>query len=355
VGTKRGAMKPKPGAMPSPWLAVAAGVDSRARARQLRLSWERLLVGHELNSQSASDAAADVRQPIVDSWRRSLDSGLDPVGWLAPIEADPSEIRERWVDHPLGSLTRVLRDQLETMAEDSQSLIVVSDATGLLLYVGGSEWLKERAAADMNFLEGARWNEAAAGTNAIGTALAADHALQVFASEHFNQREHRWTCSAAPVHDPLSGRVVGIVDLTGPWKTVHPASLPLVTGAARTMEQCLVDARRDHDARLRRRYADLATRATDLLVSPDGYYSLASGSRRSRSHSRSPKAVASSACATAQSPPRSRSATARRTSFAVSAGAASEPRSKLLTAPRDVRGSYQGDTPCGMRAILDSL
>jgi len=212
-----------------------------------------------------------VRQPIVESWRRSLDSGLDPVGWLAPIEADPSEIQERWLDHPLGSLTRVLRDRLETMAEDLQSLIVVSDATGLLLYVGGSQRLKERAAADMNFLEGARWNEAAAGTNAIGTALAADHALQVFASEHFNQREHRWTCSAAPVHDPLSGRVVGIVDLTGPWKTVHPASLPLVTGAARTMEQCLVDARRDHDARLRQRYGDLATRTTDLLVSGDGY------------------------------------------------------------------------------------
>jgi len=212
-----------------------------------------------------------VRQPIVESWRRSLDSGLDPVGWLAPIEADPSEIQERWLDHPLGSLTRVLRDRLETMAEDLQSLIVVSDATGLLLYVGGSQWLKERAAADMNFLEGARWNEAAAGTNAIGTALAADHALQVFASEHFNQREHRWTCSAAPVHDPLSGRVVGIVDLTGPWKTVHPASLPLVAGAARTMEQCLVDARRDHDARLRQRYGDLATRTTDLLVSGDGY------------------------------------------------------------------------------------
>lgn len=211
-----------------------------------------------------------MRQPIVDSWRRSLDSGLDPVGWLAPIESDPSEIRERWLDHPLGSFTWVLRHQLETVAEDLQSLIVVSDATGLLLYVHGSDWLKERAAADMNFLEGARWNEAAAGTNAIGTALAADHALQVFASEHFNQREHRWTCSAAPVHDPLSGRIVGIVDLTGPLKTVHPASLPLVTGAARTIEQSLVDDQREHDARLRRRYGDLATRTTDLLVSGDG-------------------------------------------------------------------------------------
>jgi transcriptional regulator of acetoin/glycerol metabolism len=221
--------------MPSQWLAFPAGVDSRAHARQLRQSWERLLAERGLQSESHAQVAGALRQPIVDSWRRSLDTGLDPTGWLAPIEADPTEIKERWWEHPLGSLARVLSDELEAIAEDLQSLIVVSDATGLLLHLHGSDWLKERAAADMNFLEGASWSEAAAGTNAIGTALAEDHALQVFSFEHFNPREHGWTCSAAPVHDPMSGRVVGIVDLTGPWQTVHPASLPLVTGAARTM------------------------------------------------------------------------------------------------------------------------
>jgi transcriptional regulator of acetoin/glycerol metabolism len=256
--------------MPSQWLAVPAGVDSRARARQLRQSWERLLAGRDLKSESGPELTGGLRQPIVESWRRSLDTGLDPAGWSAPIEADPSEIRERWVEHPLGALAHVLAEQLYTMAEDSQSLIVVSDASGLLLHVHGADWLKERAADDMNFLEGARWSEAAAGTNAIGTALAANHALQVFGFEHFNQREHGWTCSAAPVHDPVTGQLLGIVDLTGPWKTVHPLGLALATAAAKTMEEGLADARRDHDARLLRRYGDLATRSTDFVVSPDG-------------------------------------------------------------------------------------
>ncbi len=44
-----------------------------------------------------------------------------------------------------------------------------------------------------------------------------------------------------------------------------------MTTAARTIEQCLVDARRDRDARLRRRYSDFMTRSTDLLVDRDGY------------------------------------------------------------------------------------
>src|SRR4029077_20123345 len=134
----------------------------------------------------------------------------------------------------------------------------------------GDDSLKERA-AEMNLVEGARYSEAADGTNGIGTALAAARAFQVFAFEHFNERHHQWVCSGAPVHDPVSGRVVGLVDLSSLWKIAHPRSLELVTATARTMEQRLVEVRRDQDARLRRRYGDLMTRSTDLLVGRDGY------------------------------------------------------------------------------------
>ncbi len=256
--------------MHSQWLAFTPGVDPRERARQLRQSWERLLAGRELKAEPTPGPAAEMRGAIVDSWKRSLDTGLDPVDLLAPLEADPPEMRERWAEHPLGSLAHVLHDQLKNIARDSQSLIVVGDASGLLLHIEGPDTLRERA-AEMNFVEGAQYSEAAAGTNGIGTTLAADHALQVFASEHFNQRHHGWTCSGAPVHDPVSRRVLGVIDLSTPWETVHPLSLELATTAARALEQCLADARRLNDARLRRRYADLATRATDLVVSPDGY------------------------------------------------------------------------------------
>jgi signal transduction histidine kinase len=257
-------------AMPSRWLAVDAGVDRRTRARELRRSWERLLAEGELEPEGPTDVAAGLRQTIVESWLRSLDSELDPIDLLAPLEADQSEIRDRWLEHPLGSLEHVLAERLRSIADDSQSLIVVSDASGLLLDIQGAEWLKERA-AEMNFVEGARYSEDMAGTNGIGTVLAADHALQVFASEHFNERHHGWSCSGAPIHDPVSGRLVGVIDMSSRWEQVHPQRLTLVTAAASALERCLLDARREQDARLRRRYGDLRTRSTDLLVSPDGY------------------------------------------------------------------------------------
>jgi signal transduction histidine kinase len=256
--------------MPSQWQAVGAETDPLRRARQLQRSWERLVADGALAPEQPPEATAGLRPTIVESWRRSLATGLDPTDLLAPIEADEEEMLERWFDHPLGSLTHVLTHQLRKVAEESRSMVVVTDESGLVLHRLGEEWLKERA-AEMNLVEGARYSEAADGTNGIGTALAADRPFQVFAFEHFNERHHRWICSGAPVHDPLSGRTIGLVDLSSLWKNANPRSLELVTTAARTIERHLADARRDSDSRLRRRYGDFMRRSTDLLVDRDGY------------------------------------------------------------------------------------
>jgi signal transduction histidine kinase len=256
--------------MPSNWLAVGPETDPLSRARELQRSWERLLADGALGLELPPGATAGLRPTIVESWRRSLATGLDPTDMLAPIEADESEVLERWFEHPLGSLTQDLMEQLRKVAEESRSMVVVADASGLILHRVGDESLKERG-AEMNLVEGARYSEAADGTNGIGTALAADRAFQVFAYEHFNERHHQWVCSGAPVHDPVTGRVVALVDLSSLWHTAHPRSLELVSTAARSMERRLLEVRRHQDARVRRRYSDLMTRSTDLLVNRDGY------------------------------------------------------------------------------------
>src|SRR5262249_28297214 len=191
-----------------------------------------------LGPELAPEATAGLRPTIVESWRRTLATGPDPTDLLAPIEADEPEVQERWLEHSLGSAAHVLAAQLRLVAEEAHSLVVVADASGLVLHIDGSECLKDRA-REMNLVEGARYSEMTDGTNGIGTALAADHPLQIFAFEHFNQRHHEWICSGAPVHDPVSGRIVGLIDLSSLWKTAHPRSLELVTTAAKTVERFL--------------------------------------------------------------------------------------------------------------------
>ena len=75
----------------------------------------------ELKSESGPELAGGLRQPIVESWKRSLDTGLDPLDLLAPLEADPVEMRERWAEHPLGSLAHVLLAQLGDIAESPRA------------------------------------------------------------------------------------------------------------------------------------------------------------------------------------------------------------------------------------------
>src|SRR5689334_21162676 len=109
---------------------------------------------------------------------------------------------ERWFEQPLGSLAQDLIEQHRRLAAESRSMVVVADGSGLILHLVGDDSLKE-CAAEMNRVDGARKNEAADGTNGIGTALAADRALLTLVFEYFTERQHEWVCLGAPVHSTV--------------------------------------------------------------------------------------------------------------------------------------------------------
>lgn len=256
----------------SSWLAVDAGTAPLVRAQELRFAWERFVQALDGAFGSEHDTEL-VREPIVDSWRRSSAAGVDPTGHrLAPVVAGEVETHERWAEHPLARAAPLIHACLAAIAEESDSLVVVSDADGLLLAIEGSPRIRDRAAEAMNFAEGTLWSEPGAGTNAIGTALAVDHAVQVFGPEHYNEAVQRWTCAAAPIHDPDTGRVLGIIDLTGHFSTVHPHSLAVATATAEAVQASLRLTLQEADARLLARYADRVGPGADekALVTPTG-------------------------------------------------------------------------------------
>jgi hypothetical protein len=255
------------------WLAIDVGTAPMLRAQELRFAWERFVsdLGHDGLGQDRDPD--DIREPIVESWRRSLAAGIDPAGHeLAPVLADEDETQMLWEEHPLARASDLIHECLAAIAEEADHLIVVTDANGLLLSVEGSPRLRLRAADHMNFTEGALWSERGAGTNAIGTAIAADHAVQVFGPEHFNEVVQRWTCSAAPIHDPDTGLLLGVIDLTGDFSTVQPHSLAVATATARAVEASLRLDMQEHDLRLFARYGDQVAVAPDsrALVTPNG-------------------------------------------------------------------------------------
>jgi transcriptional regulator of acetoin/glycerol metabolism len=217
--------------MTNEWLAVNASTNAGARARELCLARDAFL--------QDMDAAVSVRTPIVESWRRTAAAGTDPAQGGAPTVLDENAAAEVLRGHPLEFAAPLLRDSLTAIAGDAEHLVAISDAEGLLLSVDGDPRTRAAAADELNFVAGAHCGEMAAGTNAIGTALATGRAVQVFAAEHFCEPFQWWTCSAAPIHDPSTGEVLGAIDLTARMETVHPHSLALAIAMASVLEASL--------------------------------------------------------------------------------------------------------------------
>jgi hypothetical protein len=231
--------------MPSSWVAVDAGTDRLSWARLLRRAYHRAV-------QGGAVPAGIVRPVIVDSWARCAAAGVEPSG-RAPMLLDEEETRERLAGHVLAPLLPIIEVVLGAVAHYAPQLVVLADADGVVLWTGGRE--DARGVAERSHLvPGALWTEEAAGTNAIGTALVLDHPVQVFSAEHFKESMHGISSAAAPIHEPETGAILGVVELTGPFRAAHPHGLSLVVAAAQMVEAQLEHEATERDERLKVAY-----------------------------------------------------------------------------------------------------
>lgn len=246
------------------WVAIDASTDPRRLARTLARAHSDVLSG---------GAGGDVlRDAISNSWDRSATAGVDPDGKGAPMAISREEAAERWARHPLSMAEPILRELLADVRSDDDQVVLVCDAEGKMLWIDGEPALLDAAQA-VHLEPGSAWSEAAAGTNAMGTALEVGHSIQIFSAEHFSRGVHEWTCSAAPVHDPDSGEVLGVIDLSGELKTAHPHSLALIEAAARVIEAKLGQLGARRDAVLLERFGDRigpGVGKASALIAPSG-------------------------------------------------------------------------------------
>jgi len=217
--------------------AVPAGEDPARYAHLLRQIRDAALSG------GRSPAAP---RPLVDdSWRRAIGIGMNPDhGRELPENIGPAEVESRRHTGKLAKVLPVLGDVLLPAAEDAGHVMVVVDATGVVLWRDGPKKIQQHAAR-LGFEVGANWSERSVGTNAIGTALVVSRPVQIYSAEHFVKTHHAWTCAAAPILDPANGALLGVVDVSGAAATVHPSTLALVDAAARMAESFL---REEHHA-----------------------------------------------------------------------------------------------------------
>jgi hypothetical protein len=214
--------------------------------REVSPETSRLLIerAHDelVHGNPADQRLLDVRPLVRDSWHRSL-AGLVGAEALPPVALSLTELEEYRRAHPLADVLEMIRALLlPGDAAESGVAVAVGDAAGRLLWVEGDRQVRALT-GEMGFVAGANWSESAVGTAAPGTALALDRSVQIRGAEHYNRLVQPWSCTAAPVHDPETRRILGVIDVTGGSSAVTPQAQLLVDATARAVEGELLVAR----------------------------------------------------------------------------------------------------------------
>ncbi|MDR6415567.1 GAF domain-containing protein [Pseudarthrobacter sulfonivorans] len=175
---------------------------------------------------------------LADTWRRSMALGISPDQHSPRHLHNVSDVLELRREHRLQQVTPALNDLLADDSSSGRHLLVLTDARGEILWRVGSPDVLRRADR-LEFSEGADWSEAGIGTNAISEALVTGRPVQLFSAEHLVRTHHEWACTAAPITDPATGRLLGVLDVSGPLDTISADTLRMVRCAVRVAESLL--------------------------------------------------------------------------------------------------------------------
>lgn len=201
-----------------------------------------------------------VRPAILASWRRSRAAGLAADRVRVPFLRDPD------ADTPL---TRSAGPVLSRLSERLSGLavsIILTDPSGTVLSRRTLEPGFERQLDTVLLAPGFSYAERFAGTNGIGTALETGTATQVFGHEHYAENLERLACAAAPIHDPVSGRMAGVLDLTCWRKDTDSLLLTLAETTAEQIQQSMLMAAGRAEATVLQAYRQACRRTAGAVV-----------------------------------------------------------------------------------------
>lgn len=201
--------------------------DLADRRHQLAAARDGFLEG------SAHDLSR-VPDHVAASWRRSVSSGVRP-----------SEVSSTYfADLDLGSrLVRSSGPVMEQLAEQISGIpmcVALTDNRARLLARRDSNSGFGRVCDRVYFAQGFGYAEGSVGTNGVGTVLEFGESVHIVGAEHFVDTLQPFACAGAPVRDPITGRIEGVLDISCHARHSSPILLSLVRAAALQIERNLL-------------------------------------------------------------------------------------------------------------------
>jgi sigma-54 dependent transcriptional regulator, acetoin dehydrogenase operon transcriptional activator AcoR len=204
-----------------------------------------------------------VRDVVLASWRRSRRWNVDAdhIGL--------SYVRDPDLDTPLTRnalpVLRNLRDNLQGQPVS----VMLTDARGVLLSRLTADRDFERHLDGVQLVPGFSYAEEFVGTNGIGTALESGQAAHVFGHEHYAEHLEDLACAAAPVRHPVSGKILGAVDLTCWRKDASALLIALANSTAGQITQALLNDSSAGEVQLLQEYLRAARHSAGIVFALD--------------------------------------------------------------------------------------
>lgn len=175
--------------------------------------------------------SADAVAPsVLNSWLRSRDLHVHPD------RVDLPYLREPDTDTPLThAAAPVLRRIADDLSEQAVSVVLTS-ADGLVLDRIAADAKIERMLDDVRLARGYSYAEEFAGTNGIGTALETGRPAFIQGSEHYVGTLGRLACAGSPIREPVTRRILGVIDLTCWARQADPLLFVLAKSAGSQIE-----------------------------------------------------------------------------------------------------------------------
>ena len=172
-------------------------------------------------------------QSIHSSWQRSrtaeIPQGRSAAPMLPVAKQAPNALQQ--------ALTHCAED-LKHIAQQSSMVVAIGDVGSTIIWTASSQQMQS-AAESVHFMEGGQWKEELVGTNALALSLKTQQSSCVFSNEHYMASIHDWVCYAAPIIDPYSKQILGVIDLSTTWKNHNSLGLLAAERCASIIQSAL--------------------------------------------------------------------------------------------------------------------
>ncbi|EWT01178.1 Fis family transcriptional regulator [Intrasporangium oryzae NRRL B-24470] len=151
--------------------------------------------------------AGTVREVVGQSWQRSTQAGVNPELVEPSYAAGLGESETHLL---VGQVLASVADQLG----DEPVSMIFADQFGRVIHRLCTDPALGKRLEKVSLAPGFTYAEESVGTNGIGTALLTRTPTLIVGSEHFTEPLMMFACAGAPSHHPISGALVGVLDLT---------------------------------------------------------------------------------------------------------------------------------------------